>query len=115
MDLLLVFHIIYKVGTATKEQHFMFMNLEWQGILFVFLYPFMTELDLPLLFFSLTWHKYASSLHVAERGQQKGLAIAKEGKKKRRRDVKFSHKGKNYIQIKFTAILGSYVFLSTKI
>jgi hypothetical protein len=28
-------------------------------------------------------------------GQQQGLAIAKEGKNKSRREVKFSHKGKN--------------------
>jgi hypothetical protein len=41
-------------------------------------------------------------LHAAN-----GHAKAKSGEKKRRREVKFSHKGKKEIQIKFPAIPGS--------
>jgi hypothetical protein len=41
-------------------------------------------------------------LHAAN-----GHANAKSGEKKRRREVKFSHKGKKEIQIKFPAIPGS--------
>ena len=95
------------------------MNLEWQGILFVFLFFLVTELDLPPSFSFLL---HAHLLHEAKaclfacirrsRGQQQELVIAKEGEKKRRREDKFTHRGKKEIKIKFHAILGSYVFLS---